>query len=440
MNGQDKGRFGIGAGRARPPHLPRQVKCTNCGGGLDLYDEHTQMAVCPYCSSRLAVSEAEARVLGKMEGDWEFPIKLGDSFRWDGVRYEVICRMVTMEEDDLIPTYQYLLFNPRRPSLWLSEYDRQYDLMGTSHVMPDSDPFSKNTGSLLSTHDNREWVCEEKGESQMVFVDGALPWVARVGDRVQYAAFAEKTGTGEIYEAERIKNEVEFGKGRRLSLEEVRRAFKNPRLHEGVKDAARPDAAEKRKWYHRLMLLALAGLVLNLGLTVFAFISGRVIQRYVFNAAQLTQEAFSQPFHLSDDNTVLKIKATPSPYLQNAWMALDVAVVNSEDKVVHVADKDISYYSGYEGGEHWSEGSHSGSMLVRIPKAGDYRLLVHAASAMGNASGATKSVHGVAVEVKKGVIPARWFILASVLCLVLFLVVSVKYGHWRSESLEDEED
>lgn len=436
----DREAYSLEKGRPRPAYQPKDIHCSSCGAGLTVKDEHAELVICDYCGSHLQVTAAEQKVLVKgAAAKQDFPLQLGDSFRYKSHRYEIIARMAFIEDDDLSEmTRQYLLYNPRVGTCWLDEYGGHYSLSQATHVMPESDPFERKRGQVLNTHDGRQWVTEETGQYVLHYVDGALPWIAKIGDRVIYADFAEKSGTGEQYQAQRTENEIEFSFGQSLHIELVRRATGKPELGQTGVIKNGVDAAVKRRFYMTVMMTATIAMVINLLLLGYTFFTGKQVFSQQFTADQLNGEVLSEPFRVNSD--VIKIISNARPRLNNEWMALDVAVVGDNEDVLHVYDADISYYHGYEGGERWSEGSQNQSTFIQVPKPGIYRLLLHAVSARGNINRSTQTSHGVIVMVKDGARMPHFFIGAAALS-VLILVVSIwSYSKWKTGDEDDEDE
>ena len=438
----EKEKYSLEKGRQRPPYKPKEIRCPGCGAALTIKDERSEMVVCEYCTSRLDVSKTEQKVLGKGPEKIEsFPLSLGDSFQYRGARFEIISRMIFIEDDDASDkTRQYLLYNPRRGTLWLDEYQGRYSISSDTHVMPKSEVFTAKRGDILETHDERKWVNEGVGIYQLYYVDGALPWIAKKGDKILYAEFSEKNGSGLQYEVQKIGDEIEYGTGKALPLETVRRATKKPELGKGTVVKGVADAAKARKFYISLIVFACAALLINGLLALYALTRGRVVLNQAFSAAELSGEVFSDPFEVANANSIVKITATASPRLNNAWMAMDVALLESEDKVVHIYDNDIQYYHGVEGGESWSEGGQSKTTYIKIPRAGIYQLLLHAISARGNTSLAERSLHGAVVKVKAGALMPHFFIGAGILATVILILSAVRYSKWKSADEDDDEE
>lgn len=65
--------------------------------------------------------------------------------------------------------------------------------------------------------------------------------------------------------------------------------------------------------------------------------------------------------------------------LQNNWFALSGALINEDTGESRSFDIDIEFYSGYEGGEHWSEGRQNDGIVFSALPAGKYHLEVYPA-------------------------------------------------------------
>jgi hypothetical protein len=200
-------------GRLRPKLTPHDVKCPSCGGMLSQRSDATRFVVCRYCNAHLELGQVDARVLSTAEPRQGFEYAIDDVFVWHGGRYVVAARMVFTQSDEDGPTetIEYLLWSPRRGTLYLDFDDGRWLLSKMVHVMPQcDDPFSLQEGARVSTHDGEAWTFVESGTGTLTYVDGSLPWVAEVGDRVQYATFRGAHDGHKLYEVERDSGETEF--------------------------------------------------------------------------------------------------------------------------------------------------------------------------------------------------------------------------------------
>lgn len=433
------------SGRSRPAYKPRQIKCTGCGAALSVKDERSELLVCEYCGSQLDISGAEQRVLGKNPpGKPDFTFEIGDSYFYRAARFECLGRVAFMEDGDLSDmTLEYLFYHPCRGAFWIGEYGNGFSMTGPCHVMPLSDGLALKRGDMLQTYDNNRWICQDSGVYELFYVDGALPWIALKGDRVQYAEFAEESGSGRIYEIERIKGEIEYGSGKRLDIKTVRAAAKRPDIGQGKEGVAPPpvpgsdDAAVVRRRYFQTMQVAGVLLLINMIMAVWCWQAGTTVLSQYIKAGNLTRGFFTDPFELSGNNNAVRVIFDAR--IDNAWMSLEAMLVRSDQQgdklMVHSHKADIQYYSGYEGGEHWSEGSTSDSMMVRVPDSGTYQLFIQGVSADGNTADADSAHHDIMVKVTDRAQLRPWFIVSSVVCLIILVITAVLYAKWK----EDEE-
>ncbi|HKR23102.1 MAG TPA: hypothetical protein VJS17_10935, partial [Pyrinomonadaceae bacterium] len=87
--------------------------------------------------------------------------------------------------------------------------------------------------------------------------------------------------------------------------------------------------------------------------------------------ADATQVFFSQPFELAGRRNIKIIGESP---VQNTWVYLEGDLINDETGVVQSFPIEISYYSGVEGGESWSEGGQADSATTSSMPGGRYIL------------------------------------------------------------------
>lgn len=426
--------YEIGPGRARPPFEPKLIRCSVCGAQLSTLDERTEQIVCPSCDSQLHVTGVQQRVLGKSNKHVSFALDLGDSFTWEDHRYEVMARIASIEDGDLTEmTRDYLLFSPRRGTLWLSEYAGQWSIARRSHVQPEESPFLVASGGSLTTYDGREWTCIEGGTYEVYYVDGALPYVCKVGDRSNYVDFTD--GERGQFSAETSKSagfsEVEYTVGQALRVSEVRDATGNLDIR-GEQLIARSGPTAISQALSFLMLAAAAfALLVNIGLMVFAEGSGSVVYSTTIDPSSLTQEVETGSFTI-DGPTGVQIQLS-APGLDQAWMSVNVGLVKKgsmaeQDVVVHVQDGEMSRYSGYEGGEYWAEGSRSTRTNVFwVKEPGTYALIVQGVSGLGNSETASRAEHGVQLAVLQGALSSMAAMLGAI-ASVLGLVVAWGLG------------
>jgi hypothetical protein len=435
--------YQIGKGRTRPPYLPRSIVCSNCTAPVSLYSERSQLVVCDSCGSQLDLTTEELQILGKVKKESSLTLDLGTQFVWEDVRYKIIGRLI-LKDNWGDNSFDYLLFHPFRGTRWLSEYEGSFTLNEVSHVMPKSDPFVCKEGVSIKTHDGKDWRCTEEGVLKIIYVDGALPWIAKTGDTHKYVEFANSKDRKLIFEAEQslsYTSEMEFGVSRKLSKAEM-----NTALGRKLRVASTSGSSVSTVppiWRTITKVMAVCTFIFFL-LKIFSS-SSEMVGDIGFEANDLNQEMVSKSFSITTIDKPIRLDCMAA--IDNGWMALNMAIVEvpepiseretymellqresdlaaeKRSKVVHIINTDISYYHGYEGGESWSEGSTYNELLVMFPKAGEYRIMASAVSNSGNTESADKASHSLYIRVFQNVELIRYYVLMVFLSIFVFFHV-----------------
>lgn len=203
----------IGDGRPRPPFEPRVLACPRCAAPLTIRDDRAVQSTCDACGAHLALTPTEARLLSSgKSAKVAFDLEIGHPVVLDGHTYEVSARIAyrygrSSAHDPLL--HVYLLFSPRRSSVYLSQYDGSWEASRPVFVAPISTP--SRPRAPLRLHDGRTFIVDEVGERTVVHVDGALPYTVEALDRVSY--LMARNARGERYEIETVRGETTYGIG-----------------------------------------------------------------------------------------------------------------------------------------------------------------------------------------------------------------------------------
>jgi hypothetical protein len=123
----------------------------------------------------------------------------------------------------------------------------------------------------------------------------------------------------------------------------------------------------------------------------------------------------------------------------DAWGWFDIEVLKDQQPVFNMS-KQISYYSGYEGGEHWSEGSRNASAYFKIDEPGNYSMRVWGEGGTGN-HGTTPQRTSLNITVREGVIVTRYFVGLFLLGLLAWMSGLISRGYFEAQRWgSDEED
>ena len=265
------------------------------------------------------------------------------------------------------------------------------------------------------------------GRSTLQYVDGALPWLAKVGDSQRFMEFIAPPMAYSI-EVTGDK-EMERFIGQHIESREVYDAFKRSDRYQRPSEAgiATPNPVQGPWWTAAGMTVLFVGLNILLGFSTFG--SGREVVSMTLSAGQSTGE--SAPFVIEDSDKVMSVDILTQT--DNSWVYVETELLDTEtDGLMGVTASEVSYYHGYEGGESWSEGSRSETRYFKPPPAGEYVLSVEAE---------WDAPTPVQITVRKGQKLGRYPLILGVLLSLLPLFVWLRWRAFERDRWdEDEED
>jgi len=359
------------------------IRCPSCGKPYEgLKAPTTKMVVCQACGAVLELDEAQARVVGKNKGpEPAFTFAVGAPITLEGTRYEVMGRLFYVEKDGGVEyrSYEYVLYHPEKGYLWLSAEDGHFTVSRVVHARVVIPPNA--TPKMWVKVGNEGFQFYESGIVALRWVDGALPWTAKVGEQTWYAHLIMPP---DYADQERTGQEIELFRGRYLGREELQSGLpKDFRLPAEPSSVYSCQPYVVPRWLKGMGLIAVVFLSLNIVLGLYALAADKAMPLLAqqITAEQYKREYMTNPFTVARDGAILEISG--SAPLNNSWMSLDFGIVNSNDEVVSELYKDISYYYGRDSEGSWTEGSHTFRSSFKVSKAGTYRLLIHGSSGAG---------------------------------------------------------
>lgn len=349
------------------------IQCVVCGAGFTTPgQEEVVTAVCTSCGTQLELSETGLKAIGQNPRNWTFPFAVGNKGKLEGETYEIVGRLVH-DEGWGEHTREYLLWSRKGGYRWLEEYEGNYVLMRPTQVGPSKAIIDTSWPRSKVDVGGQEWTCYERGETSLAFVDGALPWLAKIGDRSKYVDFIAPP---RMYSVEIGEAELERFVGEHVDSEEVYASFGKSDKHVPplTVGPATPyyltPALKAAMWVGWLFVL------LNAGALAATLGGGSVLLDETLSKDEVAMGEWTSPaFGVPEGANVLGLKVTTT--LDNGWLALDTELLTGEgdaEEVVGVASAEVAYYHGYEGGESWSEGSRKKRKLFKAPPGGQYRI------------------------------------------------------------------
>lgn len=370
---------GVGAPAARKLATSR-LACAGCGAGIELAAPDAALRVaCPYCDALLDF-DAGALVLLRRLADPERSrpaIPLGTRGQFDGADYVIVGHMwrAALIDGERYPFEEYLLHSPEHGFRWLVCSDGHW-----SWVEP-LPPGAVETDFVTATCDQVTFRLFQTARLVVSSVVGEFPWKVETGELVDAEDYVAPPA---MLSCERTGDEVNWSLGHYLPRAEVERRL-------GVELDGEPTGiAPNQPFRHTHAAGVLAMLLLAAAAAALASLmihDDRLefedqIQVIRGNDAfTLTRTAdgqdvdgsiyFTRSFELrADDNVVIDVTAN----VDNSWLAVSGDLIREDTGDLHLFERSIEYYSGWEGGESWTEGDHTTQVRMGAVPSGRYVL------------------------------------------------------------------
>ena len=100
----------------------------------------------------------------------------------------------------------------------------------------------------------------------------------------------------------------------------------------------------------------------------------------------------------------------------------------------------LDFYSGYEGGEYWTEGSGTDEVMFKLSDPGKYRLLLFGQTGTRETPEVNPVGRHVTIKISQGAGIARWHLVLAVIFLVWFILEMVLKGSFEKRRWGDDDD
>lgn len=407
---------------------PRGFNCKNCGAAVELRAlTHTRAVACTSCGAVLDPHDPNLVVLQEAAARQRYTplIPFGTRGTFEGHQYEVIGYRYRQIEVDGVPYgwSEYVLFNPYQGFRYLSEYNGHWNFIRPLPTMPTV------FGDARPKVDLGPWTFKHFQTATAVtkYVLGEFPWRVRTGDTVETSDYIAPPL---LLSSERTGNEVTWSRGSYLTGAEVWKACGlsgRPPDAVGI-FANQPSPHEGRPGRYWRTFMALFALLIGVLLVRLVTADRDVVfdQRYSFSPAPGVEPAFvTAPFQISNDGTLeLDLDAS----LNNAWLYLDLALLNTATGTALNVGGEMERYSGTDSDGAWTEGSGEASIVVPWVEAGQYYLRVEP-------QGPTPADYRV--RVRRDVVLFWPYLLAGVLLLVPPVMVTMRAAGFEGQRWQE---
>lgn len=396
--------------------------CPNCGGSIQLRGfAHSLTAVCQHCLSVLDSSSPALKVLQQMqEKQRRTPkIPLGSRGNFSGTVYEAVGFQTRAIEVEGV-SYEwdeYVLFNPYKGFLYLSEYRGHWNVIRPLRALPDVVPASKP----LAKYGGQSYKHFQRAVARTIFVLGEFPWRLKVGETVETNDY---TSPPLLLSSEGTGNEITWSLGEYTTGDRLWQAFrltgKPPSPTGPYVNQPNPRAGNGAAAFRLGFKFLLALLVLAVVINVIARRDTVLNERHQFNPAQTGEQSFVTPNFELKGRIANVVVETKTDALNN-WMFVNYALINTDTGTAYDFGREIAYYRDSDG----DEGSRTDSVTLPSVPPGKYYLRVEPE---GDAKNPPVQYD---IVVRRDVPSMLYFVLGALVLLIPPILIA-----WRSYRFE----
>ncbi|MGB7282528.1 MAG: DUF4178 domain-containing protein [Candidatus Acidiferrum sp.] len=359
-----------------PKPQVKALNCPQCGAAIILRSlGNAETVVCASCHSILDAKDPNLQILQKFNvitGEVPPLIPLGTRGKIRGADYEVIGfqrRSITVE-GIRYDWHEYVLFNPYKPTRYLTEYQGHWNDISVCKELPIVQSTSVNYLGELYKH-------FQTAEANTNYVLGEFPWQVRVGE---HATVSDYVKPPRVLSSERMASEVTWSIGEYMYGADIWKAFNLPgQAPEAVgvyENQPSPVSENVKGIWSAFLAFAILLLVL---LAVFDLASSKTLvfnSSYSLNAGEPKGEASFVTDVFNLDGRTSNVEVTTSANVDNSWIYLNYALINEETGRAWDFGREVSYYHGYDSDGSWTEGSQKDEVVIPSVPSGHYYLRI----------------------------------------------------------------
>jgi hypothetical protein len=407
------------------------LNCPNCGAPVPLRaPDDAQRVTCAACDSLLDCSKGnELFLLSSEKGKGPGPaIPLGAAGLIDGVKWTVFGFLVRSTVVDSIKYFweEYLLHADGRGYAWLVSSDHHLSFVRPIHAGD-----VHESGATVRYRD-RTFRLFQAGSAKVERLSGEFYWKVELGETTGVSDYVDPPS---IISEEMASGEVSWSSGEYVPVEQIEKAFKLerrlPRPHGVAPNQPNPHTAS----FHSSFKL---GALFTALLVVSAMIiAARSPNREVFSKTEVIKRPspplstetgtgetiLSEPFEI---NRLGNLEINLRSPVSDRWLFVMGTLINQTTNEARDFGVGVSYYSGVDDGESWSEGSTSRTIYLGEVRPGTYVVKLTPEWGPANAppSAYTVSIHA-------GVfLPSHVF---AALLLIWLVPIFLAMAHWSFE-------
>lgn len=407
---------------------PRSFNCPSCAAPLTVNLASSKSIVCESCTAVVGIKDKNLNLIKQYQVAAHIKplIELGSTGHFKDGDFTAIGYMIRNTNAGVFSQQwrEYLLHNPTLGFRWLTEANGHWNYLQTTKRIPriSKSWFNDKTEASLT----KKYKHFEHTKSKVVYVLGEFYWRVSFDDS---AIINDYIAPPSILSEERTNKEVTWTEGDYIEAKEIEAAFQLSKplpLARGVAPN-QPSyyQTQSKPMFKAFMSFIALGLLLQIGFIAWASHSQTIQTSAEFSHEAGDKSFESASFDIKGHASNVVIEQTTS--VNDDWIATEVTLIEKNTGASYHAIRDASFYSGYDQGEYWTEGSnHNEIVFSKIP-TGQYYLHVEADTEINPSKSPIRDYITVTRNVPFwGNLLLLWLAL-SILPLILFAL------HWNFE-------
>ncbi len=371
------------------------LKCPCCGASHELSSAGaiSQTLVCEYCGAGLDISNSE-----KHKILWESQqakkkvqplIKLGTIGEYEGVKWEVIGfqRKYSVYESTKYFWDEYLCYDQLHGYRYLCNSKNHWSWTKTIHSIPHGKISSNSKPLTLQDEHYYNGKCYKHFEGYVGYVEyviGEFPYKVDLTTKTDIQDYVCPPYGLSRESSLGPDKEVYWSIAKYMEPDEVAKAFNiTSEMEKPTGLGSLQVNAHYGKFTHTLILSFLTALAALLFCILHSSGQSTVFTKSCILYAHKEPSVTTEPFKITGSHSK-PIQLNFNADLNNRWVFFTVSLINQDTNEAIVTSKSLSYYSGSDGGEYWSEGEKSGYIIVPRVAPGDYVLFIDPQTGTGN--------------------------------------------------------
>ena len=354
----------------------KALNCPQCGAAIVLRSlGNAETVVCASCHSILDAKDPNLQILQRFQvitGEVPPLIPLGTRGKIRGTDYDVIGfqrRSITVE-GIRYDWHEYVLFNPYKPTRYLTEYQGHWNDISVCKELPIIKFSTANYLGEIYKH-------FQTADADTNYVLGEFPWQVRVGE---HAAVTDYVKPPRVLSSEKSANEVTWSIGEYMYGADIWKAFNLPgHAPEAVgvyENQPSPVSQNVKGIWSAFLAFAILLLVLLAGFDLASSKTTAFDSSYRLNPGEPKGEASFVTDVFNLDGRTSNVEITTSANVDNSWIYVNYALIDQDSGRAWDFGREVSYYHGYDSDGSWTEGSRKDEVIIPSVPSGHYYLRI----------------------------------------------------------------